>query len=117
MMIGYNATVTVYNKSLTDDAVAWEPTTVNGVYTEDVRAINASSTTTASAPATLVDFPAGAWDKCNVEPGDYIVVGGCDIDTFSGSVTKLLEAGARQVESVAKHLYGSPLDHVEVTAR
>lgn len=116
-MIGYNTTVTIYHKSLAEDTINWEPTTVDGVYTEDVRAINTSSTTTASAPAALVDFPAAVWDKCNVEPGDYIVIGECDIDTFSGSVTKLLEAGARQVESVAKHLYGSPLDHVEVTAR
>lgn len=116
-MIGYNKTVTIYHKSLIGDTVKWEPTTVDGVYAEDVRAINTSSTTTASAPATLVDFPVGAWDKCNIEPGDYIVVDGCDIDTFSGSVTKLLDAGGRQVESVAKHLYGSSLDHVEVTAR
>ena len=117
MMVGYNATVTIYHRILTDDAVTWEPTTISGVYAEDVRAINASSTTTASAPAALVDFPAAVWDKCNIDPGDYIVIGGCDIDTFSGSVTKLLEAGGRQVESVAKHLYGSSLDHVEVTAR
>ena len=116
-MIGYNKTVTIYHKSLTDDTVRWEPTTVDGVYAEDVREINTSSTTTASAPATLIDFPAGVWDRCNVEPGDYIVVGGCDIDTFSGSVTRLLDAGGRQVESVTKHLYGSSLDHVEVTAR
>lgn len=117
MMVGYNSTVTIYHRTLTDDAVTWEPTTISGVYAEDVRAINASSTTTASAPATLVDFPVAVWDKCNVEPGDYIVVGECDIDAFSGSVTKLLEAGGRQVESVAKHLYGLSLDHVEVTAR
>lgn len=116
-MIGYNKTVTIYHKSLTDETVKWEPTTVGGVYAEDVRAINTSSTTTSSAPATLVDFPAGAWDKCNIEPGDYIVVGGCDIDTFPGSVTRLLDAGGRQVESVAKHLHGSLLDHVEVIAR
>lgn len=116
-MVGYNATVTIYHRTLTDDAVAWEPTTINGVYAEDVRAINASSTTTASAPATLIDFPAAVWGKCNIDPGDYIVIGGCNIDTFSGSVTKLLEAGGRQVESVAKHLYGSSLDHVEVTVR
>lgn len=116
-MIGYNKTVTIYHKSLTDETVKWEPTTVGGVYAEDTRAINTSSTTTASTPATLIDFPAGVWDKCNVEPGDYVVVGGCDIDAFSGSVTKLLEAGARQVESVAKHLYGSSLDHVEVSVR
>lgn len=116
-MIGYNKTVTIYHKSLTDDTVRWEPTTVDGVYAEDVREINTSSTTTASAPATLIDFPAGVWDRCDVEPGDYIVIGGCDIDTFSGGVTKLLDAGGRQVESVAKHLYGSSLDHVEVIAR
>lgn len=116
-MIGYNKTVTIYQKSLTDDTVRWEPTTVDGVYAEDVREINTSSTTTASAPATLIDFPAGVWDRCNVEPGDYIVIGGCDIDTFSGGVTKLLDAGGRQVENVAKHLYGSSLDHVEVIAR
>lgn len=116
-MIGYNKTVTIYHKSLTDETVKWEPATVGGVYAEDTRAINTSSTTTASAPATLVDFPAAAWDRCNVEPGDYIVVGGCDIDTFSGSVARLLDAGGRQVESVAKHLYGSSLDHVEVTAQ
>ena len=116
-MIGYNKTVTIYQKSLTDDAIKWEPTTVDGVYAEAVRAINTSSTTTVSAPATLIDFPAGVWDRCNVEPGDYVVVGGCDIDAFSGSVTRLLDAGGRQVESVAKHLHGSSLDHVEVTAR
>lgn len=116
-MIGYNKTVTIYHKSLTDDTVRWEPTTVDGVYAEDVREINTSSTTTASAPATLIDFPVGVWDRCNVEPGDYIVIGRCDIDTFSGGVTKLLDAGGRQVESVEKHLYGSSLDHVEVIAR
>lgn len=116
-MIGYNKTVTIYHKSLMDDTVKWEPTTVDGVYAEDVRAINASGTTTASAPATLIDFPAGVLDKYNVDPGDYVVIDGCDIGAFSGSVTKLLEAGGRQVESVAKHLYGSSLDHVEVTAR
>lgn len=116
-MIGYNKTVTIYHKSLADDTVRWEPTTVDGVYAEDVRAIDTSSTTTASAPATLIDFPAGVWDKCNIDPGDYVVVGGCDIDAFFGSVTRLLEAGARQVESVAKHLYGSTLDHVEVIAQ
>ena len=116
-MIGYNKTVTIYHKYLTDETVKWEPTTVGRVYVEDVRAINTSSTTTASAPTTLIDFPAGAWDRCNVEPGDYIVIGGCDIDTFSGGVTKLLDAGGRQVESVAKHLYGSSLDHVEVSVR
>lgn len=116
-MIGYNKTVTIYHKYLTDDTVRWEPTTVDGVYAEDVRAINTSSTTTASAPATLIDFPAGVWDECNIDPGDYVVVGGCDIDALSGSVTKLLDAGGRQVESVAKHLYGSSLDHVEVTVR
>lgn len=117
MMIGYNATVTVYNKSLTDDAVAWEPTTVNGVYTEDVRAINASSTTTASAPATLVDFPADAWAECTVRQGDYIVVGGCDIGAFTSNAAALIDAGGRQVENVSKYLFGTPLDHVEVTAR
>lgn len=116
-MIGYNKTVTIYHKTLTDDTVKWEPTTVGGVYAEDVRAINASSTTTASSPTTLVDFPATAWNECNVDPGDYIVIGGCDIDAFFGSVTRLLDAGGRQVESVVKHLYGSSLDHVEVTAR
>ncbi len=116
-MIGYNKTVTIYHKSLIDDTVKWEPTTVDGVYAEDVRAINASGTTTASAPTTLIDFPAGVLDKCNVDPGDYVVIGGCDIDAFSGSVTKLLDAGGRQVESVAKHLYGSSLDHVEVMVR
>lgn len=116
-MIGYNKTVTIYHKSLMDDTVKWEPTTVDGVYAEDIRAINTSSTTTASAPATLIDFPADAWEKCNVDPGDYVVIGGCDIDALSSSVTKLLDAGGRKVESVAKHLYGSPLDHVEVTVR
>ena len=116
-MIGYNKTVTIYHKSLMDDTVKWEPTTVDGVYAEDMRAINTSSTTTASAPATLIDFPADAWEKCNVDPGDYVVIGGCDIDALSSSVTKLLDAGGHKVESVAKHLYGSPLDHVEVTVR
>lgn len=116
-MIGYNKTVTIYHKTLTEDTVKWKPTTVDGVYAEDVRAINASSTTTASAPATLIDFPADTWEKCNVDPGDYVVIGGCDIDAFSGSVTKLLGAGGRQVENVAKHLYGSSLDHVEVTVQ
>lgn len=116
-MIGYNKTVTIYHKILTDDTVKWEPTTVDGAYAEDMRAINASNTTTASAPATLIDFPAGVLDKYNVDPGDYVVIGGCDIGAFSGSVTKLLEAGGRQVESVAKHLYGSSLDHVEMTVQ
>ena len=116
-MIGYNTTVTIYHKSLAEDTINWEPITVDGVYAEDITAINASSTTTASAPAALVDFPKNVWDKCNVSPGDYVVIGGCDIDTFSGGVTKLLEAGGRQVESVAKHLHGSSLDHVEVMVR
>lgn len=116
-MIGYNTTVTIYHKSLAEDTINWEPTTVDGVYAEDITAINASSTTTASAPATLVDFPADAWAECTVRQGDYIVVGGCGIGAFTGNAAALIDAGGRQVENVSKYLFGTPLDHVEVTAR
>lgn len=119
MSLGYAMKATIYHRSVDGDTITWTPTTVSGVYAEAARAINAASTSIASAPATLIDFPAAVWAQAGkVDAGDYIVVGGCDIEPFAGSApTKLLPAGGRKIESVQPYIFGTSLDHVEVIAR
>ena len=119
MYLGYVMKVTIYHRSVDGDTITWTPTTVSGVYAEVARAINAASTSVASAPAALIDFPASVWALAGkVDAGDYIVVGGCDIEPFAGSApTKLLPVGGRKIESIQSYILGTSLDHVEVIAR
>ena len=115
-------TVTLYIRHPFGKTLIWMPLVLKGVNLMRVDREETGEHSAAAVSGTvniryMMTVPLSLWPE-SAGPGDYVVEGECEQDSFLGNAAEvLLPLGGRQIEQVMRFSYGSPMDHAEVVLR
>ena len=116
--------VTLYNKYVEENAEKWKRTVLTGVYWNDIEGAVLRKTGAVSSSNATIIIPMSVrgyqkpqeWRKYRsgwtLQPGDYICRGQINIPIAHSAAKEL--SGFDDVRSM---LFGSGMDHLEVTAK